>query len=483
MRSTLLCLALAAVVCGAALAELPKDLDTFKAQIAEKATDPKAAVKLWFDAVYVYLTVDKALGQEMILEMDRYKEWDSRSFLTFRSQMDEKPYILFSYAKEATPENEYKFDPNNYELVFTSEPDPNPFADQEAGAYVKLFVKSNGADLPRPITLMRNKRGEYKFYEFSSIYVGVRPPVKPIIFGESIPESKDPKWVFKYWLQGILLYHAGQKEKGLKQMNALMVEPTTEKFYSFPGMAMFKPKTWYWNSYVKGATPDNGYLVPDIMNFEVDTYFQPGEEPKEDSTRIRMFVKCSGADSARPVQMKRDDKGEWRMFEWSSLCVGMRPPKEPKIFGASVPESVDPVWVARQWLQGINMYLAGDKEKGLAQLNSMMKEPTDEKFWGFHDTMNAGGSHIWRSYAKGTTPANQYKIESIPDMQIETYFQEGEAPTPESTLIRMFVRSSGADSARPLKLEKDDRGEWRIQEFSSLCVGVRPPVDPNANDF
>lgn len=103
---------------------------------------------------------------------------------------------------------------------------------------------SNGADNPRSITLQKSKRGEFKLYEFSSIFVGVRPALQPIIFGESVPESKDPKWVLKYWLQGILLYHAGQKEKGLKQMNALMVEPTNEKFTSFPGMAMFPPKTW-----------------------------------------------------------------------------------------------------------------------------------------------------------------------------------------------------------------------------------------------
>lgn len=328
-KTSLACLILITVVCGAALADLPKDMDEFTARIAEKATDPQGAVKLWFDAVYVYLTVDKDLGKQMILEMDRYKNWNSTSFRTFRERLKEKPYIFFSYAKGATPDNGYEMDPNKYALTFHGDLNWKPFVDRDKGAFVKLFVMSGGADMPRSITMQKNKRGEFKFYEFSSIYVGVRPPVEAVIYGDSIPESTDPAWVFKHWLQGILLYHDGQKEKGLEQMNALMVKPTNEKFRDFAGRAMFPPKTWYWRSYVKGATPDNGYLVPDIMKIEVAPYFQQGQEPGPDDTRLKMFTPCSGADSDRPFEMKKDDRGEWRMSTWSSLCLGMRAPVDP----------------------------------------------------------------------------------------------------------------------------------------------------------
>ncbi len=482
MRSWLLTIVLLAFLTTVAQAELPKSLEQFQQQITTQAKDPKGAVRLWFDAVYVFLTVDKELGQKLILEMDRYKEWDSRSFRTFRQQIAEKPYIMFSYAKAATPENKYEFDPKAYELTFGDNINTKPFADKEEGEYVKLFIKSNGADLPRPITLMRNKRGEYKFYEFSSLYVGVRPPKMPVIFGASIPESKDPKWVARQWLQGILLYLAGEKETGLKQMNALMVDPTDEKFDAFHG-AMAPNKSYIWRSYVKGTSPDTQYVVADPYTIEIESHFQPGEDPKEDSRLIRMFIHSSGADTDRPLKLSRDDKGEWRVSEFSSFCVGVRAPKQPKIFGESVPESTDPVWVVHEWLHGILLYLAGEKEKGLKLMNSLMKEPTDEKFFDFHGALSAEKAHIWRSYAKGTTPANQYKIADVNNFEIETYYQPGEEPTAESVKIRMFVRSTGADTARPIKLEIDDRGQWRVEEFSSLCVDCRPPVDPNAGDF
>jgi len=309
-----------------AFAVLPTSLDQYRQQIAEKAGDPKAALKLWFDGVYVYLLVDKELGQQCILEMDRWKEWDSRSFRTFRSQIDSMPYIMYSYAKGATPQNGYKFDPNNYELVFHGAINTKPFADKPEGDFVKMFIRSGGADLPRPLTMQRNNLGQYKMYEFSSLYVGVRPPETARIFGDDIPESTDPVWTFKHWLQGILMYLAGD-EAGLQQMNALMKEPD-ENLHSFHG-TLTAEKAYIWRSYVVGATPENQYSVPDITNFEVSTYFQPGEEPTDTAKRIRMFVRSSGADSARPMILERDDRLQWRMSEYSSLCVGVRKPVDP----------------------------------------------------------------------------------------------------------------------------------------------------------
>jgi hypothetical protein len=40
----------------------------------------------------------------------------------------------------------------------------------------KFFVASGGADLPRPITLARNAKGEWKVTNWSSLTTGVRPP-------------------------------------------------------------------------------------------------------------------------------------------------------------------------------------------------------------------------------------------------------------------------------------------------------------------
>ncbi len=335
MNKLLAVVVLTVFVCGLAAADteatepkpgLPKSLEDFQKQIADKATDPKAAVKLWFDAVYVYLLRDKELGKQLILEMDRYKEWDSRPFRTFRSQMDQMPYIMFSYAKAATPENQYAFDPDDYEIVIGDNINMKPFADKAEGEYCKLFVKSNGADSPRPVTLIANKRGEWKFYEFSSLYVGVRKPYEAVIWETDIPESTDPVWTFHQWLKGILM-HLNGDEAGADLMNSLMKEPdpTFKTFH----MTISQDKSYIWRSYVKGTSPENQYAVPDVTNFEIDTYFQPGEAPTETSTAIRMFVRSSGADNARPMRLEKDERGQWRMSEYSSLCVGIRKPVDP----------------------------------------------------------------------------------------------------------------------------------------------------------
>jgi len=327
MRPVTLVLVLAGLALGVAHAALPTSLDEFKAQIAEKASDPKASVKLWFDAVYVYTGGNHELGEQLITEMCKDKDWKA-TMNYFVSALDNQPYIFASYANGATPENKYQMDPNNYELTFSGSLNMKPFADKEEGEYCKLFVKSNGADSPRPITLQRNNSGQYKFYEFSSICVGVRPPAQEEALDDDHPESKDPAWAYKQWLQGILKYHAGDKEAGLAQMISMMKEKEVNLEYAFHG-AMGPEKAYIWRSYVKGTSPDTGYKVDDIEAIQVDTYFQPNEAPTETSKNIRMFCRSTGADSGRPLKLERDSRGQWRITEYSSLCVGVRAPKNP----------------------------------------------------------------------------------------------------------------------------------------------------------
>jgi Domain of unknown function (DUF6935) len=319
----------AAMLTGMAHAALPTSLDEFQAQIAQKASDPKAAVKLWFDAVYVYIGGNRALGEQLITEMCRDKDWKTApTYSYFVTALNDKPYIFASYAKGTSPDTKYQMDPNSYELVFEGQVNMKPFADKAEGDYCKLFVRSSGADSARPITLIRNNKGEYKFYEFSSIFVGTRPPAQEEVLDESVPESKEPPGAVRHWLIGILKYLGGDKEAGLKQMNAVMKEKVAENNlrYAFHD-ALSAEKAYIWRSYAKGAAPDNGYKVDDVTAIQIETYFQPGEAPTATSKQIRMFVKSSGADSARPIRLERDSRGEWRVIEYSSLCVGVRAPK------------------------------------------------------------------------------------------------------------------------------------------------------------
>ncbi len=40
----------------------------------------------------------------------------------------------------------------------------------------------------------------------------------------------------------------------------------------------------------------------------------------------KIFIHCGGADSPRPVQLAKNKHGQWKLIEYSSLCVGVRPP-------------------------------------------------------------------------------------------------------------------------------------------------------------
>lgn len=57
------------------------------------------------------------------------------------------------------------------------------------------------------------------------------------------------------------------------------------------------------------------------------------------------------------------------------------------------------------------------------------------------------------------TPATPYKIE-FPTLQDNT------------TSIKMFVRTEGADSDRPIRVTKIN-GEWRVEEYSSVLSGIK----------
>ena len=77
------------------------------------------------------------------------------------------------------------------------------------------------------------------------------------------------------------------------------------------------------NSYYKGATPENGYTAksPYILNFSSNAY--SGSIEKGD---FKVFVKCYGADSPRPIRMIKNNKGYWKAKEWSSMVMGIRKP-------------------------------------------------------------------------------------------------------------------------------------------------------------
>jgi hypothetical protein len=77
-------------------------------------------------------------------------------------------------------------------------------------------------------------------------------------------------------------------------------------------------------SYFEKATPENGYQLaepPHVLSFSDSPY---SGDPA--SGTYKVFVQCSGAPSARPVTVKRNNRGIWKADSWSSLITGVRAP-------------------------------------------------------------------------------------------------------------------------------------------------------------
>ena len=79
-------------------------------------------------------------------------------------------------------------------------------------------------------------------------------------------------------------------------------------------------------SYVVGTEPDGGYVLGNPP-YEINCLRNP-HSGDPDSGRCKVFVLSSGADSPRPVTVVVNDEGIWKAIEWSSLLVGVRPPRQ-----------------------------------------------------------------------------------------------------------------------------------------------------------
>jgi hypothetical protein len=77
------------------------------------------------------------------------------------------------------------------------------------------------------------------------------------------------------------------------------------------------------DTYFGGTAPENGYRLqgpPFVLEFTSNEYSDQG------GGRYKVFVRCSGADSPRPVTCVRRADGTWAVEEWSSLLLGVRDP-------------------------------------------------------------------------------------------------------------------------------------------------------------
>ena len=77
------------------------------------------------------------------------------------------------------------------------------------------------------------------------------------------------------------------------------------------------------NSYIKGSSPQNNYTVKLPYEYEFTSNRYSGDKI---NGPFKLFVKCSGAYSPRPMSLKKNNRGIWKLSNWSSVLVGIAKP-------------------------------------------------------------------------------------------------------------------------------------------------------------
>ena len=139
-------------------------------------------------------------------------------------------------------------------------------------------------------------------------------------------KGNTPKGALEVWLEAIIRVQLGEEE-ALKAIGKLTLDlRNNEKWHLQSGQSFFlKPireNKPCFRSLVIGATPDNAYQV-DINNIQVKVTKDTGPS----KMGHKLFLHSSGADSPRPVILKRSKKtGLYYIYNYHSLYVGVRPP-------------------------------------------------------------------------------------------------------------------------------------------------------------
>lgn len=153
------------------LEKLPKSIDELKSMPESSLQNPYEVAALFIAVVCNYHNnkVDTYEMMDFLRGPNKMTEFD-KQFI--RDRVGNKEYLARSFFVGSTPENNYE--PN---LPYTVVVEDNPYSYNQEG-YIKLFIKSGGADSPRPITL-RNKPSTGQWFVWQQLLLaGIRIPVK-----------------------------------------------------------------------------------------------------------------------------------------------------------------------------------------------------------------------------------------------------------------------------------------------------------------
>ena len=142
--------------------------------------------------------------------------------------------------------------------------------------------------------------------------------------------GKNPADAIALWVEAALLAQQNKKE-GWEALGELTLPLREDRKWRSLGSNHYfvdrlnKPNNPCFRSLVVGATPENGYKYnPKKISVEVV------REARKDSNGHKFFVYSSGADTPRPVHLKKSNKTDlWYVNAYSSLYVDVRAAIDP----------------------------------------------------------------------------------------------------------------------------------------------------------
>lgn len=150
---------------------VPTTFEEFSALPQNDLSKPENTCALFLIALELYIK-DKDAGIAAVNVLRGPRSLSNYDIQFLRDRLRDKTYLPLAYFEGAVPENNYTpTEPLTLEVL----PDSRP-QDVEEG-YIRMFLKTAGADSPRPIKL-RQKDGLWYLWEYSSILSGIRIPQK-----------------------------------------------------------------------------------------------------------------------------------------------------------------------------------------------------------------------------------------------------------------------------------------------------------------
>ncbi len=128
-----------------------------------------------------------------------------------------------------------------------------------------------------------------------------------------------------------LLIYTKDQELGEKALTialdrSCLAEGNVHKGYKPPNSINYhlknlQGKKYIARSYVLGTSPKKGYRLPKTLKYKVSQN-PHSQQPNGD---IKVFVHSTGADSPRPITMRKNNRGIWKAYNYNSVFVGVRP--------------------------------------------------------------------------------------------------------------------------------------------------------------